>query len=121
MQLIGDVPLCDRRRDQYPLADILELRSLELVANGVVRDLTPLARCWKLRTLKVSRIPARSRSLAGVDRCAQLQELVMSAQVSDSEVELLRGHPSLRMLRVAGADTAERDRLRRELPAIDLQ
>ncbi len=121
VQLIGDVPLRDRRRDQYPLADIPELRKLELVANEVVRDLTPLARCRTLHTLKVSRIPARSRSLAGVDRCAQLQELEISAPVPDSDVALLRGHPSLRVLRVPGADPAERDRLRRELPAIDIQ
>lgn len=120
VKLIGNVHLADRRADQYPLADILELRSLELAANEVVRDLTPLSRCRELYTVKVSMIggirdwsglagstvrelvldiSARNRTLAGVAHCAQLHELQISAPVSDAEAGQLRGHPSLRVLR----------------------
>lgn len=66
-------------------------------------------------------IAAKGRNLAGVQHCTQLQELQLSAPVSDSEVDQLRGHPSLHLLRVTGADPAEVDRLRRKLPQLDVQ
>jgi hypothetical protein len=54
LKLLGDVPLADIRDGLYPLADIHNLRNLEIVANELVQHLSPLIRCRKLHSLKIS-------------------------------------------------------------------
>lgn len=54
LKLIGNMSLADERDDHYPLADIPNLHSLEIVANEVVKELSSLVRCRRLRVLTVS-------------------------------------------------------------------
>jgi hypothetical protein len=54
LKLIGNVTLADTRAGLYPLADIPNLGTLEIVANETIRHLRPLVRCRNLRTLRIS-------------------------------------------------------------------
>ncbi|MEV4312917.1 NACHT domain-containing protein [Actinocrispum sp. NPDC049592] len=54
LKLIGNVSLADSRAGLYPLADIPQLSTLDIVANETIRHLRPLVRCRSLRTLRIS-------------------------------------------------------------------
>lgn len=54
LKLIGNVQLADERSDLHPLADIRDLRSLEIANNELVHDLAPLVRCRALRELSLT-------------------------------------------------------------------
>ncbi|MBP2324951.1 putative ATPase [Kibdelosporangium banguiense] len=54
LKVIGDVALEDGRDGIYPLAALRSLRSLEIVANQTIRDLSPLARSHTLRVLRIT-------------------------------------------------------------------
>ncbi|TCO62700.1 NACHT domain-containing protein [Actinocrispum wychmicini] len=69
LKLIGNLPLADTRAGLYPLADLADLRSLDIVANETIHHLAPLIRCRNLRSLRVSGFSAL-QDVSALAKCA---------------------------------------------------
>jgi hypothetical protein len=89
LKLIGDLPLADPRANQHPLADIANLRRLDIVANETIRDLRTLTRCRNLRILRILG-PSRLVDLSALASSTvdQLTLRTIVSTVSQAEVDL---------------------------------